>query len=150
MLVRSLEGEELYNLLPHAGDMRLIDKVVDWDETRIQCQTSSHRNSNHPLRSNGQLSAVHAAEYGAQTMALHGGLLARQSGEQQPGGYLVSLRGVKLHIRYLDELDAPLQIQATQLLADSGNMLYDFVLKTESVLVAEGRAAVIVHSEENQ
>ncbi|MCG7982811.1 MAG: hypothetical protein JAY90_08675 [Candidatus Thiodiazotropha lotti] len=150
MLARSLEGEELYNLLPHAGDMRLIDKVVDWDETRIQCQTSSHRNSNHPLRSNGQLSAVHAAEYGAQTMALHGGLLARQSGEQQPGGYLVSLRGVKLHIRYLHELDAPLQIQATQLLADSGNMLYDFVLKTESVLVAEGRAAVIVHSEENQ
>ncbi|MCG8043431.1 MAG: phosphotransferase, partial [Candidatus Thiodiazotropha endolucinida] len=98
----------------------------------------------------GQLSAVHAAEYGAQTMALHGGLLARQSGQQQPGGYLVSLRGVKLHIRQLNELDAPLQIQATQLLADRGNMLYDFVLKTESVLVAEGRAAVIVHSEENQ
>ncbi|MCG7900732.1 MAG: phosphotransferase [Candidatus Thiodiazotropha weberae] len=150
MLARSLEGDELYTLLPHGGDMRLIEKVVDWDETKIQCQTSSHRNSDNPLRSNGRLSAVHAAEYGAQTMALHGGLLARQSGQQQPGGYLVSLRGVKLHIRYLDELDAPLQIQATQLLADSGNMLYDFVLKTESVLVAEGRAAVIVHSEQNQ
>ncbi|MCG7929518.1 MAG: phosphotransferase [Candidatus Thiodiazotropha lotti] len=150
MLARSLEGDELYTLLPHGGDMRLIEKVVDWDETKIQCQTSSHRNSDNPLRSNGRLSAVHAAEYGAQTMALHGGLLARQSGQQQPGGYLVSLRGVKLHIRYLDELDAPLQIQATQLLADSGNMLYDFVLKTESVLVAEGRAAVIVHSEQNR
>ncbi|MEW8625433.1 MAG: hypothetical protein AB2551_06760 [Candidatus Thiodiazotropha sp.] len=150
MLERPLEGAELYNLLPHAGTMRLIDKVIDWDETQIQCQTSSHRNGDNPLRRNGQLSAVHAAEYGAQTMALHGGLLARQSGEQQPGGYLVSLRGVKLHIRNLDELDAPLNIRAIQLLADSGNMLYDFVLKTESTLVAEGRAAVIVHSEENQ
>ncbi|MCG8488794.1 MAG: hypothetical protein MI756_15070 [Chromatiales bacterium] len=150
MLERSLEGAELYNLLPHAGAMRLIEKVIDWDETQIRCQTSSHRNRDNPLRSNGQLSAVHAAEYGAQTMALHGGLLAKQSGERQPGGYLVSLRGVKLHTRYLDQLDAPLNIQATQLLADSGNMLYDFVLKTESTLVAEGRAAVIVHSEENQ
>ncbi|RLW63756.1 MAG: hypothetical protein B6D73_13215 [gamma proteobacterium symbiont of Stewartia floridana] len=150
MLEKPLEGAELYNLLPHAGSMRLIDKVIDWDQSQIQCQTSSHCHADNPLRNNGQLSAVHAAEYGAQTMALHGGLLARQSGQQQPGGYLVSLRGVKLHVRQLNELDAPLQIQATQLLADRGNMLYDFVLKTESVLVAEGRAAVIVHSEENQ
>jgi predicted hotdog family 3-hydroxylacyl-ACP dehydratase len=150
MRERSLEGAELYDLLPHAGDMRLIDKVIDWDENHIKCQTSSHRNSTNPLLNDGALSAVHAAEYGAQTMALHGGLLAKQSGNQQPGGYLVSLRGVKLHVQRLDQLDAPLNIQATQLLAGSGNMLYDFVLKTESCLVAEGRAAVIVDSEENQ
>jgi predicted hotdog family 3-hydroxylacyl-ACP dehydratase len=150
MLDKPIEGAELYSLLPHAGDMRLIDQVIDWDETQIHCQTSTHQSPSNPLYSNGQLAAVHAAEYGAQTMALHGGLLAKQSGQQQPGGYLVSLRGVKLHSRHLHDLGAPLTIQATQLLADSGNMLYDFVLKSESTLIAEGRAAVIVHTEENQ
>lgn len=150
MLDRPLEGDDLYHLLPHAGDMQLIEQVIDWDETEIDCRTQTHLNPANPLRRNNQLSAVHAAEYGAQAMALHGGLLAQKSGEKQPGGYLVSLRGVKLHTQRLDALAAPLTVQATQLLADTGNMLYDFVLKSGNSLVAEGRAAVIVHAEENQ
>jgi predicted hotdog family 3-hydroxylacyl-ACP dehydratase len=150
MLEQSLEGENLYALLPHAGKMRLIDKVTQWDEKQIKCHTLTHLNQTNPLRENGQLCAVHAAEYGAQAMALHGGLLAQQAGQNQPGGYLVSLRGVKLLVQRLDTLDGPLVIQATQLLADAGNMLYDFALRTEHCLIAEGRAAVIVHAEENQ
>jgi predicted hotdog family 3-hydroxylacyl-ACP dehydratase len=150
MLDCPLEGDDLYTLLPHSGDMRLIEQVIDWSETKIDCLTETHLNPANPLRRNNQLSAVHAAEYGAQAMALHGGLLAQKSGEKQPGGYLVSLRGVKLHTQRLDALAAPLAIQATQLLADTGNMLYDFVLKSGSNLVAEGRAAVIVNSEEAQ
>ncbi|MES9942063.1 MAG: hypothetical protein ABW104_12405 [Candidatus Thiodiazotropha sp. 6PLUC2] len=150
MLIHPIEGEELYTLLPHSGEMRLIEKVVDWSEREIDCRTQTHLMQSNPLRSNNQLSAVHAAEYGAQAMALHGGLLARKSGETQPGGYLVSLRGVKLHTQRLDILDGPLIVEAKQLLADSGNMLYDFALRTERTPVAEGRAAVIVHSEKSQ
>ena len=148
MLDQPLEGHALYRLLPHSGDMRLIDKVTHWDETQIACLTNSHLNPSNPLRGNDQLSAVHAAEYGAQAMALHGGLLAQKAGQRQPGGYLVSLRGVKLHTARLDNLDAVLAIEATQLLADEGNMLYDFTLRIEKTVIAEGRAAVIVHSEE--
>jgi predicted hotdog family 3-hydroxylacyl-ACP dehydratase len=145
-----LSGEQLYGLLPHTGDMRLIEQVTTWNEHKIKCQTRTHLSTTNPLRRNHQLASIHAAEYGAQAMALHGGLLAQKSGQSQSGGYLVSLRGVKLHTQRSDRLDATLVVQATQLLADSGNMLYDFVLKSENSLIAEGRAAVIVDSEENQ
>ncbi|MCU7906275.1 MAG: 3-hydroxylacyl-ACP dehydratase [Candidatus Thiodiazotropha sp. (ex Epidulcina cf. delphinae)] len=148
MLERKLEGRELHQLLPHTGSMCLIDQVIRCDETTIECLSESHTKGDNPLRNDDQLSAVHAAEYAAQAMALHGGLLAQRTGQRQPGGYLVSLRGVTLHASRLDTLHSTLVIHATQLLADRGNMLYHFTVSTNEMPVAEGRAAVIVHAEE--
>jgi predicted hotdog family 3-hydroxylacyl-ACP dehydratase len=128
--------------------MCLIDHIIEWDMKHIICQTSSHLVPDHPLRSNGQLSSIHAAEYGAQAMALHGGLLAHQDGKCMRGGYLVSLRGVKLLTPRLDTLKSFMVITANQLLANEGNMLYDFSLRAETGVIAKGRAAVIVNSEE--
>ncbi len=143
-----LSGPELYRLLPHAGDMCLLQEVLDWDAQQIVCRTHTHRDPSHPLRCATGLAAIHAAEYGAQAMALHGGLQAQAQGQSNPGGYLVSLRGVKLHRDRLDDLDEPLTVEARQLLADAGNMLYDFTVRTHTAVIAEGRAAVIVNSEE--
>ncbi|MCU7924279.1 MAG: 3-hydroxylacyl-ACP dehydratase [Candidatus Thiodiazotropha sp. (ex Dulcina madagascariensis)] len=148
MLAGSVEGEALQRLLPHSGSMCLIDQVIRCDETSIECLSESHTKEDNPLREGDRLSAIHAAEYAAQAMALHGGLLAQRTGQRQPGGYLVSLRGVTLHASRLDTLGSTLVIQAKQLLADSGNMLYDFTVSTDKMPVAEGRAAVIVYTEE--
>ncbi|MEJ2403844.1 MAG: hypothetical protein P8171_06070 [Candidatus Thiodiazotropha sp.] len=143
-----LSGPDLYQLLPHTGTMCLLQEVLDWDAQQIVCRTATHRNPTHPLRTPAGLASIHAAEYGAQAMALHGGLQARAEGKTNPGGYLVSLRGVKLHRGRLDDLDEPLTVEAHQLLADAGNMLYDFTVKTDTTVIAEGRAAVIVESGE--
>ncbi|MET0089452.1 MAG: hypothetical protein ABW068_05410 [Candidatus Thiodiazotropha sp.] len=143
-----LSGPDLYRLLPHAGDMCLLQEVLDWESQHIVCRTQTHRDPSHPLRSASGLASIHAAEYGAQAMALHGGLQAQAHGQTNPGGYLVSLRGVKLHRNRLDDLEEALTVEARQLLADAGNMLYDFTVRTDTAVIAEGRAAVIVNSEE--
>ncbi len=72
----SLVGrQELEALIPHAGAMCLLDTVQNWDDRQIHCRSETHRNVANPLRFEGRLSALHLAEYGAQAMAIHGGLL---------------------------------------------------------------------------
>ncbi|UCE90426.1 MAG: hypothetical protein JSW10_06340, partial [Pseudomonadota bacterium] len=75
-----IERDELCSLIPHAGTMCLLHTVEQWDEVSIVCTAISHHEADNPLCSKGALGAVHALEYGAQAMAVHGGLLAREKG----------------------------------------------------------------------
>ena len=43
-------------------------------DRRISLRAIGHVDPAHPLRSNGRLHALHLCEYGAQAMAVHGGL----------------------------------------------------------------------------
>jgi predicted hotdog family 3-hydroxylacyl-ACP dehydratase len=142
-----LSREEICALMPHEGKMCLLEKLLEWDDEQLVCSTESHMRLDNPLRSKQRLNAVHAAEYGAQAMALHGGLLARQSGAPPMAGFLVSLRGVRLYRQRLDDTNYPMIIRATKLLADSGNLLYDFQLSINEIPVAEGNAAVMAQRE---
>ena len=83
-------------LIPHQGAMSLLDRVDSWNASSIVAGSMTHRATDHPLRHNGYLRAVHLCEYGAQAAALHGGLLARAAGSVAQPGYLVSLRDVTL------------------------------------------------------
>ncbi|PYI82543.1 MAG: phosphotransferase, partial [Verrucomicrobia bacterium] len=65
---------EIRTLIPHSGLMCLLDSVIEWDDQSIICISNTHRDPANPLRREGQLSAVHAFEYGAQAAAVHGGL----------------------------------------------------------------------------
>jgi predicted hotdog family 3-hydroxylacyl-ACP dehydratase len=123
--------------------MCLLDQVTAWDGQGIQCRTRSHRAPDNPLRSGNRLAAIHAIEYGAQAMAVHGGLLARADGEALRGGYLAVLRDVKLHLARLDTLDADLEVAAERLAGDSGSLMYNFRLTAAGRPVAEGRATVV-------
>jgi len=70
--------------------MCLLDTVVGWDDERIHLETDSHRRADKPLRSDGVLRAVHLCEYGAQAMAVHGGLLAQRAGTVAAPGLLAT------------------------------------------------------------
>ncbi|MEO8810123.1 MAG: phosphotransferase [Rhodanobacter sp.] len=131
-------------LIPHAGAMCLLDAVCSWDETRIHAISAGHARLDNPLRGEHGLHAVHLAEYGAQAMAVHGGLLARSRGVQgvRPGR-LVSLRDVHLFEEYVDHLQGQLDVHAECLYADDGGAQYVFRVEHRSRLLASGRAAVI-------
>lgn len=142
-----LTPQEICQLMPHEGAMCLIETLLHWDEEHLVCSTGTHVSIENPLRHHDRLSIIHAAEYGAQVMALHGGLLAKQSGKSPVAGFLVSLRGVKFYRQRLDDTEFPLQITARKLLADGGNLLYAFDLTLNHIPVAEGSAAVMAHRE---
>jgi predicted hotdog family 3-hydroxylacyl-ACP dehydratase len=139
-----LGREALQALIPHQGTMCLLDGVDDWNAQRIVCRTRSHQRADNPLRTRGSLRAVHLCEYGAQAMAVHGGLLAQAAGEVAQPGLLVSLRGVLLQRRYIDDLAGELKVEAEQLLAATGSWQYRFSIRHGDDELASGRAAVML------
>ena len=141
---------EIQALIPHSGLMCLLDSVTQWDDRSIMCMANTHRDPANPLRSAGQLSALHAFEYGAQAAAVHGGLRARSVGATAPPGYLAALRNARLHATRLDDIDGPLEIFASRLFGDSANTIYECRVSAGDVLIAEGRITIILRRMTNQ
>lgn len=138
-----IDAERITALIPHQGDMSLWDEVLDWDDTSIRLCTRRHRDPRHPLRSDGQLRALHLCEYGAQAMAVHGGLRASVAGGVARPGLLVALRGVALHVARIDDLSGTLEGEARLLMVGDAGWQYDFRIHHDGRLLAEGRAAVM-------
>lgn len=139
----SLDTAALRRLIPHAGSMCLLDSVREWDDDTIHCRSGSHRRVDHPLRAQGRLAALHLIEYGAQAMAVHGGLLAQAQGEAARAGLLVSVRDVVLEVEWLDDIADDLEVIATRRVAGSGGWLYAFDIRAALRPLAHGRVAVL-------
>jgi predicted hotdog family 3-hydroxylacyl-ACP dehydratase len=139
-----LDKSDWGHLIPHQGTMCLLDGVVGWTADSIHARTASHRRADNPLRSDGILRAVHLCEYGAQSMAVHGALLARESGQSAAPGFLVSLRGVALAVSRIDDLDGPLDVFGERLLGSETSWQYAFRVEHAGVEIASGRAAVML------
>ncbi len=134
------------SLIPHRGAMCVLDEVVAWDADTIHARSRSHRSVDNPLRSDGRVRAVHLCEYGAQAMAVHGGLLARAAGGVAAPGFLVALRAVELHVERIDDLPEPLDVYAEKLLGDESGWQYAFRIEHAGSLLATGRAAVLARA----
>lgn len=136
--------EDIAALIPHQGTMCLWEEVLDWDADAIRLRSHGHRDPAHPLRSHGRLRALHLCEYGAQAMAVHGGLLARASGGAARPGFLVALRGVELRVARIDDLPGAIEAQARKLVDGGDSWQYEFDLHHHGVVLARGRAAVML------
>lgn len=144
--MRSLE-----TLLPHSARMRLIDRVVSYDEDRIVCESDSHRASDHPLAFDGILPIACGLEYGAQAMAIHGSLLADHAspaGSDARHGYLIAASDLLWTIVRLDQCEAPLVIEAISEFRSQQQVAYRFELKVAGQCVFSGRASVLLASAE--
>lgn len=131
-------------MIPHQGAMCLWEAVTDWDDTRIRLRSAGHRDPAHPLRSDDRLRAVHLCEYGAQAMAVHGGLRGAAAGGAPKVGFLVALRDVRLHVARIDDLPGDLDGEAELLAESPASQQYAFRLFHAGTLLAEGRAAVML------
>jgi predicted hotdog family 3-hydroxylacyl-ACP dehydratase len=128
-------------MIPHAGSMCLLDRVVAWDPGKIVCVATSHRDPDNPLARCGRLRAVCGVEYAGQAMAAHGALTRRKTGAPR-AGYLASLRDLRCFVPYLDECGAELTVEARLQLAEGARVIYDFELKDGERVVVSGRAAI--------
>ena len=141
-----IDRDAILALVPHQGAMCLWDEVRAWDAGTIQVIAHNHRNPAHPLRSDGRLRAIHLCEYGAQAMAVHGGLLARASGGSAKPGLLVALRGVELYVARIDDLSGAWECRAERLSDGDAGWQYAFRIEHAGTLLAEGRAAVMLQA----
>ena len=128
--------------IPHKNGMCLLDEVLSWDLTQTRCRTATHRSPDNPLRSHGRLGAACGIEYAAQTMAVHGALVASSSGGMAPPGFLASVRGVRLNIDRLDVFEADLVTSVKRVAGDDNTALYEFSVSADDVVLVLGRAAI--------
>jgi predicted hotdog family 3-hydroxylacyl-ACP dehydratase len=138
-----LDRDAIAALIPHQGEMCLLDRVIEWDPDHIVLTTATHRSPSNPLRLDGRLRAIHLCEYGAQAMAVHGGLCAQAEARRAQPGFLVSLRDVSLHIDFIDQLSGDLRVTAHRLLHTRASWQYFFAIAHSGATLASGRAAVI-------
>lgn len=127
--------------LPHRDAMCLLDGVLEWDERRVLCRASSHRDARNPMRVAQQLPAACGIEYGAQAMAVHGALLSR--GPLRPG-VLASIRAVRLRAARLDDVVGELRVAAERLSGEDDHVLYAFSVACDAGELLSGRAAVVL------
>ncbi|WP_439671927.1 putative 3-hydroxylacyl-ACP dehydratase, HotDog domain [Cupriavidus necator] len=133
--------------IPHQGTMCLLDGVLAWDPASVRCTSATHTRADNPLRAHGRLAALSGIEYAAQAMAVHGALLAEAEsgmGARPRSGYLASVRKLVLHVERLDDIDAPLQVEAQRISGEGSSVLYAFTVSAKGQALLSGRAAVIL------
>jgi predicted hotdog family 3-hydroxylacyl-ACP dehydratase len=135
---------QILTMIPHAGTMCLLDEVLRWDALSVQCLSRRYSWPDNPLRrANGTLGTACGIEIAAQAMAVHGRLTAGE-GSAPKGGYLVSLRDVRLHAARLDTMEGDLLVNAERLLGDAKTAIYHFSLAVQETELLCGRATVML------
>lgn len=145
MDTRRIEGAALAPLLPQQGAMRLIDAVETYDERRIVCVTTRHRDAANPLCEDGRLSPLAGIELAAQAMAAHGTLVQRR--ERPAAGWLARVRDCVVQCERMDDLTTPLVIEAERLGGSAQALTYAFTLRAGERIVMAGTALVALATE---
>jgi predicted hotdog family 3-hydroxylacyl-ACP dehydratase len=134
------DREQIAGLVPHQGAMCLLDSVLAATPDSIVCLARIDDVAGHPLARNGSLAAIALCEYGAQAMAVHGGMLARAAGAGARPGWLVALRDVRLATATVDP--GELEVVARREAASDAAWQYEFEVNRSGRTLASGRATV--------
>ncbi|HYH41061.1 MAG TPA: hydroxymyristoyl-ACP dehydratase [Burkholderiales bacterium] len=138
-----LTQAQIARMIPHAGRMCLLERVLAWDATTIRCSSGSHRDPANPLRVGKDLPALCAIEYAAQAMAVHGGLCGTTAA-RPTAGYLASLRDVACLQSVLDSAPGDLVVEAERLMGDEARVIYRFAVWVGQTEIMNGRATVVL------
>ena len=132
-------NRDIRELVPHAGAMCLLERIVSADGDAVVCATTTHRSAANPLRRDDRLAALHLAEYGAQAMAVHGGL----KGDAARAGMLVAVRELKLQVARIDDVEGEILVEARRLAANPNGLIYSFSARAGTGELGSGRVSVM-------
>lgn len=138
---------DIASLIPHAGEMVLIDEIITASDSRIECRARIDDPAAHPLTHSGSLPATALAEFGAQAMAVHGGVLAQASGAAPRRGLLAALSRLELSLSCI-ESPCQLLIAAEQQMHDRNGQIYEFTVSSDNQVLARGQATVMFPDED--
>ena len=140
-----LNREDIIKLIPHGESMSLLNGVMVVNEKEIICEAISQQEPKNPLLFNGKLSALAAAEYAGQAVALHRHHLIKNFEENADAprqGYLAALKNVQFFVDYLSDAAYPLQITASCVFINADKALYEFKVSAANRLLASGEMIV--------
>ena len=126
--------------------MCLLEEVLSWDPRHLRCRSSTHRSAAHPLSFNGRLGIACGIEYVVQAMAIHGAVAgaAHAGAAKAEVGFLAGLRDVRMHVAWLDDIEADLICDVRHIAGDESTALYSFDLSAGQRRLLEGRATVVL------
>src|SRR5690606_41839087 len=119
------------------------DQVIEWSTGSSAPRAWRRLDPARPPRANGRPHAVKLCEYGAQAMAVHGGLRASTAGGTARPGLLVGLRAVELLVERIDDLPGDLECEAELLMESPAGWQYRFTLRHAGTLLATGESTVM-------
>lgn len=125
---------EAFERMPHAGPMRLIEKIVSADAGEIMCIARDHSVASYPLRLDGVLHACALVELGAQAAAAHTSLFGIGGAHT---GLVLALSNVEIFVDQVAD-DAPLRIRAEQRQALDEAARYHFQVMNGAGTVVAG------------
>ena len=137
----SLNLGAIENLIPHAGEMVLLDRIVSYQAYSLHARSSSHLRASNPLRHGQKLPISAGIEYAAQAAAVHGALTAQPSGSKRPG-FLALVKETRWYVDRLDDIASELDIRVTQLSVQTASVMYSFQVSAEENTLMAGRLAV--------
>ncbi|VAW49507.1 hypothetical protein MNBD_GAMMA03-1921 [hydrothermal vent metagenome] len=143
----NLSKEDIESLIPHSEGMCLLESVTAYSEEEIVCQTQSHLLDDNPLKIKGRLSKMHLIEYGAQAIAVHGGLIEKEKNKGQIGGakigYIAMVKSVVWGV--FNPLTEKLMVRAKVIVLDDMMKRYRFsVIDSEQQEVCSGSVLVVI------
>jgi predicted hotdog family 3-hydroxylacyl-ACP dehydratase len=134
--------EAIMRMIPHAGDMCLLDEILEWDADSLRCRSSCSGKAENPLRrADGSLGMTCGIEIAGQAMAAHGWLIA-DADKPPRRGMLVSLRDVEFVGGRLD--GQVLMIEVERLMGDANGASYRFTVSGDAGKLLGGRATVLL------
>ena len=137
---------DIAKVIPHTGNMCLLDGVLECDAQRIRCISRTHRDTNNPMRSGDELLALCGIEYAAQAMAVHGAWDAKFDSKPR-AGYLAALRDIECCRMRLDDLSDDLIIDAEKVMGDEARVIYQFTIHAGTKKIMSGRATVVLDAD---
>jgi predicted hotdog family 3-hydroxylacyl-ACP dehydratase len=141
--MRVLSKADIAGLIPHSGNMCLLEQVQIWTEDGITCTAIDHHDAAHPLRIANVLPAVCGIEYAAQAIAIHGALCSGESRSQN--GLLASVREVTINVQSLNNVLGNLTIRAEKLPSYGNAWVYAFAVCSDCEELLRGQLSVFMH-----
>ena len=134
-------------LLPHDGQMVLLDRVIEYDQESLVAEVAVRDDG---LFGDGKIvPAWLAIEYMAQTVAAHGGMMCYLEGKPINLGFLLGTRRYNCNVSTLN-VGTKLTIKVERLIQDQGLGVFLCQVSGQGVDISAKLNVYLPDSEENR
>ncbi len=131
------------SLIPHQGNMCLIDEVLRWDAQCIHAKSTTLHQRFNPLLHNGELHCVVLVEYAAQVAAVHAAL-AGTGMNRERAAVVGAVKQLQLHTPLVSPVLTEITLEAHCILNNSDGAIYQLAALGEGEVLMQARVVLVL------